>query len=300
MNKEKTNSKLLRAFLTGYSPIPITEQTFSRILKSRFPKIQSVNFPGNKGTWQGFAFADFAKKEDFLEFLKVKRSRLEEYSMNLVIKPHKTGKALKRYLKDVKKRKIEVSNIPFSWGDEKLETLFSQFGVIENCYIEKDMKFGKVNGVVFFKNRKSANICKKKRSIHIENENLTLGITPKIEEESENTPSLRENHGSIEDLRGSNVNNNPLRRRNITSQGDFHQRNSQGNRYFSNFFNQKTSNLDTFEETCFSKIVEFHQEKPSSKKYFDFRGSNLTKTYDENFGENLKYKVNRLQEKKFC
>lgn len=110
---EQTN--ILRAFITGYTPLRLTPQSLSKSLTRRYPFIKTVKFPNNNKPWQGYAFVDFEEKPDFLTFIKEKRIRLEEFSMNLVIKPHKQGKALKRRLKDIKKE-IEGLKNSFKLG----------------------------------------------------------------------------------------------------------------------------------------------------------------------------------------
>lgn len=287
-NTQNHNSMLLRVFLTGYSPSKISEESFSETLKSHFPEITIVNFPGNKEFWQGFAFADFSKKEDFHNFLKLKNIRLEEFSMNLVIKPHKTGKALKRYLKDVKKRKIEVEKLPDFWEEKNLEDEFSKYGKIENCYIERinGDSHKKFKGVVFFKNRKSATEVRAKGYLRIEGGRTLVIITQKdggmIESQNQNARV---------DRKDTNFNNNPSVMRNFTPERRAENSNLSIKINSAKFSLQKRVRYSS--KIDFSSprhLLQFHQGKPYSQKYFDRRRL-IQAFYEQNKAENLRINV---------
>lgn len=172
-------SRPLRAFVSGYTVESMTSLDLEKALKSRYPAIKEVKFPSRVKHWSGFAFVDFKIREDFLNFVAEKRVRLPEFSMNLLIKPHKQGKALKRYLKDIKRRKLRVTNIPSTWDDERLEAAFIRFGSVENCYVERikssdswqEDSDDSLAGTVIFFRRISASECFLEGRIRLQDQN---------------------------------------------------------------------------------------------------------------------------------
>lgn len=226
---EKKNS-LLRVFLSGYTPSPIPEATFSKAVIKKYPKIKSVNYPNKKEKWTGFAFADFDLREEFLEFVKLGKIVLEELDMVLIVKPHKTGKALKRYLKDVKKRKIEVINIPDNWNSENLENFFSEFGEIENCYIEKNDRNLPNKAVVSFMLKEIAKNCKIIGKFDIGN-----GIFLEIFDKTKKNLQHKETQKQYKNKKG-------------------------------NFNNAKNQISKRFRNP--KKLLRFHREEPTSEAYF--------------------------------
>lgn len=158
-----------RSFISGYTPHQMTLKQLTNSLKKHFPHIDNVTMPYRSKMWQGYGFAEFSNKDDFLKFLKLKRLRLEKYEMNLVIKPQKKGRALKNFIKDFKKRRVLVNGVPGSWTDRDLEDFFLQFGKLENAYILKNDDPASFNseGIVAFLAKKDAIRC-------YEQEELTL------------------------------------------------------------------------------------------------------------------------------
>lgn len=157
-----------KAFVSGYTPTRFTVQELSRVLKSDYPFISKVTMPYKSKTWQGFAFVEFKGKEDFLKFLKLKRIRLPEFEMNLVIRPQKQGRALKNFVKDFKKRRVFVEGIPNGWTDFDLEGFFQKFGKLENAYVIKSQKGEEgesSEGVVAYMAKKDAVRCYKQERI---------------------------------------------------------------------------------------------------------------------------------------
>lgn len=164
---KQTEPLPLRAFVTGYTSQRVKESEFSAEVKQLYPHITQIKYP-SKNYWKGYAFIDFNSRPEFLNFVNEKRVRLEKFEMNLVIKPHKQGKALKRALKDLKKRKLEIEGIPSNWDDQRLETAFLEFGLLENCYVKKEAQSENEfsnSGIVIFRKRKDALKCFLKQKI---------------------------------------------------------------------------------------------------------------------------------------
>lgn len=163
------SSKLLRAFVTGYSPHKFTLEELHSELISRYPYISDVVMPQNNKHWKGYAFVDFDIRPDFLSFIREKRIRLQRLEMNLVIKAHKEGKVLQKFIKDVNKRKVCVDHIPSNWDDIKLEEFFLRYGKVENAYVER--KLGQVQdhlkGMVIFCAKRCAVECSSLQKIEV-------------------------------------------------------------------------------------------------------------------------------------
>lgn len=157
-SQKPQGSTKLRAFITGYSPVLVSQITLEKSLKSRFPAISKVHLPNKLGEWKGYAFVDFEDRHLFLEFVKMKRIRLPEFSMNLIIKPHKEGKVLKKYQKNLEKRKVKVTGIPPNWNDFDLELCFINKSKIENAYVIKNLSSPQDNleGILVFSTKKLA------------------------------------------------------------------------------------------------------------------------------------------------
>lgn len=169
-NKGKSLKCTNRAFISGYTPLQFTIQELHNVLKSQYPYIKKVTMPYKSKIWQGYGFVDFKDKDDFLKFLKLKRIRVQEFEMNLVIKPQKLGRALKNFIKDFKKRRVLVKGIPNWWDDFKLEEYFAQFGKLENAYVIRngDQESSFTEGMVAFLAKKDAVKC-------YEHERICLG-----------------------------------------------------------------------------------------------------------------------------
>lgn len=175
-NKQK---KMLRAFVTGYSPHKFSLDVLSSELKSRFPFISKISMPQKSSYWKGFAFLDFNSRTDFLTFIREKRIRIGSLEMNLVIKAFKEGKVLQKFVKDVNRRKMHVRGIPPNWNDIKLEQFFVKFGKVENAYVQR--KYGEdeelLNGMVIFSAKRSAVECSSLREIEVDQKvHLTLEL----------------------------------------------------------------------------------------------------------------------------
>lgn len=166
--KNSTAKCTNKAFVSGYAPCQFTIEELFKVLKSKYPFIRNINMPYKSKTWQGYAFVEFKDKDDFL---KLKRIRLLEFEMNLVIKPQKLGRALKNFIKDFKKRRVLVKNIPVSWDDFKLEEFFKRYGKLENAYVIRshDSEAEFTEGMVAFLAKKDAVRCYEQEKIAIEN-----------------------------------------------------------------------------------------------------------------------------------
>lgn len=227
----------LKAFLFGYSKKNFTESQLSRSLDRVFPLIKMVvRIPTKEQKWKGYAFVDFTNRGDFLSFVRKRRIRLPEFDMNLVLKPYKSGKALKIYNKDFKKRRIEVKNIPEIWDDFMLEAFFEQFGQIENAFV-KDSGMGEKIGIIIFSAKRTARSCIKKKWFQVEGRKIEVCLFEK-----------NIDLGSEKKQKKSG----------ITGDGNMVSRKKRGIRKI--FLGPKN----------FDDVVSYHQITPVSRSYFKF------------------------------
>lgn len=243
--KQSEEELPLKAFISGYTSKNLTKAQILKKLKKEFPEIQNINFPKIGALWQGYAFVDFQIKEDFFKFIKLKRIRIKEFEMNLVIKPVKLGKALKKHLKDLKKRKLRIQNIPVNWDDIILENFFSKIGDIENCYVISPKR----EGIVIFKGRKDAKQSYELGKISVEG-NLTLEV-------------------SYDDNKGDQCDKTERNGNRITSLPIKEVRNYKENEKIPLETEKRDSRICHFKE--FPHILDYHQNGPLKTVYFSLR-----------------------------
>lgn len=261
------NQPLLRAFVTGYTSKKINRDELKKLLKSKAEGIKEVDFPNNLLKWRGYAFIDFNSKENFRKFIKLKKIRIEEYSMNLIIRPHKTGKALRRHTKDVMRRRIKVLQIPELWEDSTLESIFSRFGRIENCYIKKkkqtkiqksdhEKNFELREGIVIFVKRRAAYTCFTQRKLILDD-----GVCIEIFYEDENYQKLQIEKFTnlLENLRNGE-----------NEQGDVHT-NLQRLELDRIFNLRREAEIGWRNQYTLLEILDFHNLRPNQKKYHEER-----------------------------
>lgn len=255
----------LTAYISGYTPNLVTEQELEKVLMDRFPGINSLNFSKNSHYWNGSGYLDFLNEKDFKAFLSLSRVRLEQFSMNLVLKKIKTGKLLKKTLKDLKKRTLIVNNIPRSWDDSQLESCFQQFGKIENCYVLKGQphigQAGQLQGVAIYTKRTAALKCFLQKKIPLDNgEDQFLWV--KYKDEEFNRIQIGKFQGKI----GQSFGDFEFAEKMIYPLGIRNPRNLVTKRKCEFRRGRGLINNQVYEEH-----IEFHQTKPTSKKYFQSR-----------------------------
>lgn len=240
------SDKMLRAFVTGYSPHKFTMEALYSELSKVFPYIADVVMPLNAQIWKGYAFVDFDSRDDFLSFIRQKRVRLDAFEMNLVIKAHKEGKVLQKFIKDVNKRKVCIKEIPTSWDDIRLEQFFLKFGKVENAYVEK--KLGQeqrsYKGMVIFCAKRCAVECSSLKSVVTE-EGHQLKVSLFVESKSSKESTEQ-------------------RQKTMESPGN-QQRTEEK---FQNMKKKESNNSQKFLKITSDREEDFHQVKPTSKVFF--------------------------------
>lgn len=135
---EKANS--FKAFVTGYSKKKFRFDVFKEIIQSKFPSINTVTSPNNKQYWSGYAFLTFDSEKTYSRLLDIRRIKIKELEMTVVINKHKEGDELKKFMDEVKKRKLKVDKIPLSWDDSTLERFFEDIAQVESAFIFKKIR----------------------------------------------------------------------------------------------------------------------------------------------------------------
>lgn len=166
------NDTEYRAFITGYTPNPMTQSQLQKQLKKKFHSIINIRLTSKSKYWNGFGYVNFKTEEDLHGFLQMKRIRLECFNMNLVLKPAEDGADLKNSIKEVKMRKVGVKKIPLNWDDYQLESFFSRFGEIENAYLFRMTKKNKKTreGMIIFNYQEDARNCAELGKIEVKPE----------------------------------------------------------------------------------------------------------------------------------
>lgn len=261
-NQPSSASKLLRAFVTGYSPHKFTLEELHSELTSRFPYISDVVMPQqNNSFWKGYAFVDFETRTDFLAFIREKRVRIQRFEMNLVIKAHKEGKVLQKFIKDVNKRKVCVTGIPNYWDDLKLEDFFLQYGKVENAYVERRIghEQNHLSGLVIFCAKRCAVECSLKRKIEAD-----AGVQLSVSLYLQKDQSPRDRDVGNHQQKNEGKINNKIGSPRILPRG-----NSQIKKDLGNNQHQGSGDLPSGKESIgLESQADSHGLKPTSKNYF--------------------------------
>lgn len=302
--EEEEEERPLKAFITGYTSKPLKLTQLRKILISKYPKISEITMPKSSNKiWKGYAFVHFTTRPDFLDFIHLKRIRLEEFEMNIVIKAYKTGKLLKKYQKDIARRKVLVRNIPKYWDDQILENFFTErIGNLENAFITNTNSKRKFNiGYIIFYAKKHAKKCCEEKEFQLEDqhgEKLVVEYADeKVQEKKGNNQNTRDSERNGEELQGtSSIGGERRYREEQSSQlyptiGNFirgGRREERDRERFSqwgnNMYNPRLSYLQRIDEEN-----QCHEITPTSKKYFqyNFERDNFCDYFEQNFRINL-------------
>lgn len=259
---EKANS--FKAFVTGYSKKKFRFDVFKDIMRSKFPSINTVTSPNNKQYWSGYAFLSFCDHETYRQLLDIRKIKIRELEMTVVINRHKEGNELKKFMEEVKERKLKVDKIPLSWDDEKLERFFEAFAKVESAFIfkriRKKQKFHQ--GIVtFFSNEDTVRAANRKK-YRIGNTDKFISVKRAIDlKYNPSVPKNSKNHQKKMDSETRVV--KPRLIKHVTTyQKKFTRKNGGGIEYAEKtdryFFKDKVES-------------ESHWLKPSSKLYYQAR-----------------------------
>lgn len=174
---EESNLYPNKKLFIGLLPASITTQQLLDYF-SRHGSVAEVWIAKNsKGFCKGHGYVIMTRSEDALRILEHPHSHYEIGGRPIFVKPYLEGSQLKLQRANIVKRRIYISNIPFTVTDLKLKMIFQVFGPVENAYRITTLNGEKRRfGYVSFKSQKSASSCLSKGKIEIEGSTVYCSV----------------------------------------------------------------------------------------------------------------------------
>lgn len=158
INMLSPKKKEYLVFLFGLSD-SLTKEELMNFFSYNFHSVTSIKMKsrGKDGKITGYAFLSLTSQVEYQEILSIQKFFLNE--RYFFAKPYLQGEDLKKFKNSVKKKRVFVIGIPFSFENDDVRSLMTQFGPIEDAFVVKDMKRGGVSkgyGYATFKDIRDA------------------------------------------------------------------------------------------------------------------------------------------------
>jgi len=159
-------SSLPKKYFIGGLSVNCTQDELANYLQQYGNVIECEIICDKQGKSKGYAFAAFSEQRQSGDLVSKNHSLLGKL---FEIRELVDGNTNSEIIKEISKRKIFLSNLKSSIGEEVLSEFFGQFGIVEEVLISRDphSQLSKGFGFVIFKEERDAAEVLKHRSLKV-------------------------------------------------------------------------------------------------------------------------------------